>query len=135
MALYIASGSRYIITNAKSGKAADVSGVDNRASAYTFQSVLAVSCLHTISYLRIVIGFDKHGGENQQWEIQYNGDGWHIKSVASGKYLALEGSPSEGTKVIAAENQPFNWHIWPDTKDIKAARYYLSVHGYNMQLT
>ncbi|KAF4622360.1 hypothetical protein D9613_009519 [Agrocybe pediades] len=99
MALNIASGSRYILTNAQSGTAADLSGVDSRT----------------------VIGYGKHGGENQQWEILYNGDGWHIRSVLNGKFLALEGNPNEGTKVIADE-RPFTWHLWPDTKDIRAAR-------------
>ncbi|KAG2029797.1 hypothetical protein BDR03DRAFT_841255, partial [Suillus americanus] len=57
-----------------------------------------------------IIGFGPHGGSNQAWIFQQDGDqdGWFIKSSYSGKYLGIEGKPQIGTTVVAVSN-PFKW--------------------------
>ncbi|KAF8797635.1 ricin B-like lectin [Phlegmacium glaucopus] len=95
----IQSGCRYIITNHKGGTVIDLSGADNKS----------------------IIGYTRHGGENQQWEPTQRDNGWIIKNVRSGHYLGYEGQLSDGTKLVATE-QPFVWHIWHDKEDPSAYR-------------
>ena len=73
--------------------------------------------------LNLVIGFPRHGGENQQWQTIYVDGGWHIKNVGSGDlYLNLDNRPADNVRVVATQ-QPFIWHLWDDEKVGSAIRY------------
>ncbi|KAF4621987.1 hypothetical protein D9613_009502 [Agrocybe pediades] len=111
MALNIASGNRYVIVNTKSQTVMDLSGADSVS----------------------VIGWSRHGAENQQWEITFAGNGWHIKNVATGKYLRHEGGNQNGSRLIA-DQEPFVWHIWPDTHEITAGRIVVPSSSLNVDL-
>ncbi|RDB22017.1 hypothetical protein Hypma_010816 [Hypsizygus marmoreus] len=87
----VQSGFTYKITNAKSGTVVDLSGQDNRS----------------------IIGFPSHGGTNQQWALEWTNIGWTFRSVATGLYLSIDGSPADGTRLVAVTT-PFGWHIWHD---------------------
>ncbi|KAF9559357.1 carbohydrate-binding module family 13 protein [Agrocybe pediades] len=99
MALNIASGNSYVIVNTQSQTVMDLSGNDSVS----------------------VIGYPRHGGPNQQWELIFAQNGWHIKSVSSGKYLRHEGDDQNGRRLIATHD-PFLWYIWPDTQNVTAGR-------------
>jgi hypothetical protein len=70
----------------------------------------------------MVIGYPRHGGENQQWETIRTENGWHIKSVSSGKYLNLDGHPKDDVRLIVTE-RPYEWHLWDDEKNTSTIRY------------
>ncbi|KAI9448744.1 hypothetical protein BJY52DRAFT_1156294 [Lactarius psammicola] len=85
----IKSGQRYKITNEQTKLVIDLSGVN-------FKSV---------------IGYNFHGGENQQWitERQANGQ-WTIRSVEPSKYLGVETTPDNGTRLVGLDRPQF-WDI------------------------
>lgn len=107
----VQSGQTYTITNAKSGTVMDLSGLDNRS----------------------VIGFPAHGGPNQKWTLNWTGRSWTFQSVYSGLYLALDGSPSDGTRLVAAAT-PAEWHIWHDDVDPSAYRIFVPFTRFNLDL-
>lgn len=111
MSSEVVSGQSYRITNVKAGNALDLSGVDNRSS--TFSRCPFGSFTEP---LHIVIGYPYHGGMNQQWTFNWEGDAWSIRSVSSSKYLGIDGNPNNGTKLVA-DTQMFKWHIWRDAMD------------------
>ncbi|KAJ8517862.1 hypothetical protein ONZ45_g5017 [Pleurotus djamor] len=81
----------YTFFNAKSNTVADLSGGDNTS----------------------VIGFQSHGGANQKWMAQQDGDGWTFCNLASGKYLGVE-RPPNGYKDdlrVKGLDQPFRWKV------------------------
>ena len=84
----------YVLLNARTGAALDLSGADNAT----------------------VIGYALHGGPNQQWEFTPFGRGYLVRCVrgANGHrlYLALEPgrAPSPGAGVVASE-YPAAWNV------------------------
>ncbi|KAF9467503.1 ricin B-like lectin [Collybia nuda] len=107
----VQSGQTYIITNAKSGTVVDLSGEDNKS----------------------IIGFPKHGGTNQRWTLNWTGKSWTFRSVSSEMYLGLNGSPSDGTKLVAVTT-PVEWHIWHDEVDPSTYRIFVPFTTFNMDL-
>ncbi|KAL5521905.1 hypothetical protein ACEPAF_1759 [Sanghuangporus sanghuang] len=96
----------YVMRNLRSDSVIDLSGGDNKS----------------------IIGFPRHGFENQQWEFGILGDGWYIRSAHSGAYLNIEKGLGDGFPVIAnsypaawvVENRPGEGHnvfriSWPNT--------------------
>ncbi|KAH9915556.1 uncharacterized protein BXZ73DRAFT_54208 [Epithele typhae] len=98
----------YVLVNARGGTAVDLHGADDRT----------------------LIGFHKHGGENQQWEFIPCGRGYVIRCVRRAKdghalYLTTEGGVGE-MKAVVASPYPVTWQVeqdgdairvcWPDTK-------------------
>ncbi|PPQ69127.1 hypothetical protein CVT26_003575 [Gymnopilus dilepis] len=101
----IESNTRYIIRNKKAGTVIDLSGSDNHS----------------------VLGWNRHGGENQQWELIQENDGqWEFKNVATGKYLKFDGEAKDGEPLIASD-EPYGWDIWPDEQDPSGVR--ICVHN------
>ncbi|KAL5480561.1 hypothetical protein ACEPAI_1831 [Sanghuangporus weigelae] len=96
----------YVMRNLRSDSVIDLSGGDNKS----------------------IIGFPRHGFENQQWEFGILGDGWYIRSAHSRAYLNIEKGLGDGFPVIAnnypaawvVENEPGEGHnvfriSWPNT--------------------
>ncbi|KAI9439148.1 ricin B lectin domain-containing protein [Lactarius indigo] len=85
----IKSGQSYKITNQLTELAVDLNNGNNKS----------------------VIGWNPHGGENQQWIIdeQVNGQ-WIIRSVSSQKYLGVEKVPENGTHLVVLDKPQF-WDI------------------------
>ncbi|KIM43944.1 carbohydrate-binding module family 13 protein [Hebeloma cylindrosporum] len=108
----IENGGRYIIHNSKSKTVLDLNGSDGRT----------------------IIGFPRHGGENQQWETIYHDGGWHIKSVGTDKYLNLESHPKDDVRLVAIQ-QPFLWHLWDDDRVANAIRICVPNTRQNVDLT
>jgi len=85
----IESGQRYKITNEGNGMVFDLSGSDGRS----------------------ILGWAFHGGGNQQWILDRQGDGqWTIRSVNGQRYLGFEGTPKDGTAAVGLD-RPRLWDI------------------------
>ncbi|TFY75514.1 hypothetical protein EWM64_g8499 [Hericium alpestre] len=109
----IQSGGTYTIRNVKSETALDLSGGDNAS----------------------IIGFNFHGGGNQQWTFEQQGSGkWVVRSKATGKYLDIDGEPGDGTRVIASDNAR-EWDIWRDQNDQSAFRFFIPDTKQNIDLS
>jgi len=125
----IENGTRYIIRNVKGETVLDLNGSDGRTSKSSIVVLLPISAVSIRGLIAplefLVIGFPRHGGENQQWQTIYTEGGWHIKSVGTDKYLNLEHSPRDDVRLVATQ-QPFTWHLWDDDKVPNAIRYGLS---------
>ncbi|EJC99514.1 uncharacterized protein FOMMEDRAFT_148689 [Fomitiporia mediterranea MF3/22] len=78
----------YIMRNVKSDSMMDLSGGDNKS----------------------IIGFPRHGLENQQWEFGNLGEGWYIRSVHTGSYLNIESGLEDGFPVVA-NGFPASWVV------------------------
>ncbi|KAG6888446.1 hypothetical protein C0992_008475 [Termitomyces sp. T32_za158] len=100
----IQSGNVYTITNAKSGTVVDLSGRDQRS----------------------LIGFPLFNTTNQQWRLDWTNIGWTFQSVGSGLYIGIDGSNSDGTRLVA-QSTPFGWDIWHD--DVDPSTYRIYIHG------
>ncbi|KAI0065085.1 carbohydrate-binding module family 13 protein [Artomyces pyxidatus] len=109
------SGQSYVLVNYKAGTAFDLSGGDNQS----------------------IIGYEYHGGGNQQWLLQQvEGGAWTFRSVGTGKYLAVEGDPADGAKLIAVEtDSPHTWDIWPDKEVPDAFRVFIHDTRFNIDLS
>ncbi|MEU5090416.1 RICIN domain-containing protein [Streptomyces sp. NPDC021356] len=99
-------GGRYVITNRLSGSVIDVKGADNT-----------------------VCGWEKNGGDSQQWILIDNDGHRFIRNVQSGLYLAPS-KPSfddihDGTAVVVAP-RPFQW----DVKEQDDDEYRMYVAGF-----
>ncbi|KAN0132303.1 carbohydrate-binding module family 13 protein [Lactarius tabidus] len=102
----IKSGQRYKITNEQANLVVDLSGQDNKS----------------------IIGWESHGGENQQWILKKQDNGqWTIQSVRAQKYLGFENSPGNGTPLVGLD-KPQTWDI--EILDVRP-RYRLRVSGTN----
>ena len=124
----IQEGATYTRINVKSQTALDLSGGDGKS----------------------IIGFGFHGQGNQQvssqshrhrrrhvglgceltivrqWVLSKGSSGgWVFRSVATGKYLDIEGAAGDGTPVIAS-NCSREWDIWPDEENSNAFRSAIS---------
>jgi len=49
-----------------------------------------------------------------QWTLNWTGKSWTFRSAATGTYLGIEGTPSDGLPIVAVST-PFEWHIWRDS--------------------
>jgi len=112
MSFEVTSGTTYKITNVKSGTVVDLSGEDNKS----------------------IIGYPYHGGKNQQWTFNWTGKSWTIHSASSNQYLGVEGTPTDGTRLVAV-NDPFEWHIWRDEANQSTYRIFVPFTSYNLDLT
>ncbi|CAA7264512.1 unnamed protein product [Cyclocybe aegerita] len=112
--MHFEKGARYIITNVKGGTAIDLDGTNNRD----------------------IIGYPKHGGPNQQWELVSvdNHDDWYLKNVRSGTYIGFDGQHFDGTKLIS-KSEPFTWRILPDEKDCSVYRIFVPWTNMNLDLS
>ncbi|KAF9032404.1 ricin B-like lectin [Panaeolus papilionaceus] len=111
MTANVDSGATYVITNVKAGTAMDLSAFDNHS----------------------VIGWPEHGHPNQQWRMNWTGNSWTFQAGSTGQYLAIEGPPADGTKVIASAT-PFDWHIWRDDQDPNTFRIFVPNTHQNLDL-
>ncbi|OJT10621.1 hypothetical protein TRAPUB_12869 [Trametes pubescens] len=97
----------YVLLNARSGTAVDMSGADNKT----------------------LIGYPMHGGPNQQWEFIPSGHGYVIRCVRRSKeghplYLTTEAGLRENAAIVASP-YPVSWNVehtdegirisWPNT--------------------
>ncbi|KAL5513925.1 hypothetical protein ACEPAG_2686 [Sanghuangporus baumii] len=78
----------YVMRNLRSDSVIDLSGGDNKS----------------------IIGFPRHGFENQQWEFGILGDGWYIRSAHSRAFLNIEKGLGDGFPVIA-NGYPAAWVV------------------------
>ncbi|KNZ79033.1 hypothetical protein J132_04733, partial [Termitomyces sp. J132] len=106
------SGNVYTITNAKSGTVVDLSGRDNRS----------------------IIGFPFFNTTNQQWKLEWTSIGWTFQSVGSGHYIGIDGSQSDGTRLVA-QTTPFGWDIWHDEVDPSTYRIVVPETSFNVDLS
>ncbi|CAA7264510.1 unnamed protein product [Cyclocybe aegerita] len=111
MTANVHSGLTYVITNVKAGTAIDLSAGDN----------------HTVT------GWATHGHTNQQWTLNWTGNSWTFRSVATGTYLSIDGSASDGTRIVASTT-PFDWHIWRDEQDENTFRIFVPNTHQNLDL-
>ncbi|KAJ7724854.1 ricin B-like lectin [Mycena metata] len=107
----VQSGLTYRITNAKAGTVVDLSGGDNRS----------------------IIGYPYHAGPNQHWMVTWTGHAWTIRSLSSGLYLSLGGTPGDGTPLIATST-PFEFDIWHDETDKANYRIFVPNTKLNLDL-
>ncbi|KAF8879571.1 ricin B lectin domain-containing protein [Infundibulicybe gibba] len=84
----------YKVVNFVSGTAMDLSGADAKT----------------------IIGWDDHGGLNQQWEFTPLGAGFSICSKFCGQYLTVDGGINQGVAVIGS-SYPVSWALEPDDFD------------------
>ncbi|KDQ49766.1 carbohydrate-binding module family 13 protein [Jaapia argillacea MUCL 33604] len=98
----IASGGTYEIVNVLGGTSLDLSGGDGRS----------------------IIGYPYHSGANQQWVVQSYNAGWTFRSVSSGLYIGIDGTPGDGTPLIVTTT-PTEWDIWHDEIDSTKYRVFL----------
>ncbi|KAH9058148.1 carbohydrate-binding module family 13 protein, partial [Lactarius vividus] len=71
------------------GSVIDLSGADNRS----------------------ILGYDYHGGGNQQWFIdRQDNDQWTIRSADHHKYLGVETTPENGSQLVGLDEPQF-WNI------------------------
>ncbi|TFK61281.1 ricin B-like lectin [Pluteus cervinus] len=111
MSVPLQNGVTYVITNVKSRTVLDLSAGDNRS----------------------VIGWPRHNGPNQRWTLVWAGNGWNIRSLSSGLFLNIDGSPENGTRLVAT-SAPILWHIWADQKDPTTHRIFIPNTYYNLDL-
>ncbi|KAI0755612.1 ricin B lectin domain-containing protein [Fomes fomentarius] len=91
----------YVLLNARSGTALDLSGADHRT----------------------VIGWPMHGGPNQQWEFIPTGHGYIVRCIRRSKeghslYLSTEGGVKDGARIIAS-TYPVAWNIEPTDDGVR----------------
>lgn len=109
----IQEGATYTLINVKSQTALDLSGGDGKS----------------------IIGFGFHGQGNQQWVLSKGSSGgWVFRSVATGKYLDIEGAAGDGTPVIAS-NCSREWDIWPDEENSNAFRVFIPGTSFNVDMS
>ena len=71
MALNIASRNRYIITNSQTGTVMDLSGSDSKSGMFSPHIWKCLKKMKFICNPTVVIGWTRHGGENQQVILFY----------------------------------------------------------------
>ena len=60
--------------------------------------------------------------DHSQWVASTQNGLWYFKSVATGRYLAIEGEASDNAAVVGSTN-PHGWNIWPDEDNVNVLRY------------
>ncbi|TRM66805.1 ricin B lectin domain-containing protein [Schizophyllum amplum] len=108
----INSGMSYRITNSKAGTVVDLSAMDNTS----------------------VIGWPYHSGSNQHWTLDWAGNGWHFRSLSTGKYLSLGGADAADGAALVGATEPFLWHIWTDDNVQGAFRIFVPNTYQNLDL-
>ncbi|KAG6898605.1 hypothetical protein C0993_005715 [Termitomyces sp. T159_Od127] len=106
----------YIIVNAKSGTALDLSGTDG----------------YTVS------GWERHGGDNQRWYLDKYEDTnqWTFRNIYNDKYLGLADSSSFMDDVpVQGVDYPVPWDIFPDEQDYSAHRILVPGTPFNVDLS
>ncbi|KAK1235493.1 hypothetical protein PQX77_001276 [Marasmius sp. AFHP31] len=68
-------------------------------------------------------GFELHGGENQRWTLEHNGEHWTFRND-KGQFLGREGEVEEGLHLRWVD-YPVEWDIWPDSNDDSVFRIYV----------
>ncbi|KAF8817660.1 ricin B-like lectin [Phlegmacium glaucopus] len=111
MTTNVNSGINYLITNVKSGTAIDLSAGDNTT----------------------VTGWPVNGGTNQIWTLNWTGNSWTFRSVATGRYLAIQGTPADGLPIVGIDT-PFEWHIWRDNANTNTFRIFVPFTVQNLDL-
>ncbi|PPQ69939.1 hypothetical protein CVT24_003689 [Panaeolus cyanescens] len=132
MSVNVESGVTYIITNVKAGTAMDLSAYDNLSGKKLELIDIFLSQYQPPSH-PLVIGWPEHGHPNQQWTMNWTGNSWTFQAGSTGQYLAIEGAPADGTKVVASAT-PFDWHIWRDDKDPNTFRIFVPNTHQNLDL-
>ncbi|KAJ7167596.1 ricin B-like lectin [Mycena filopes] len=103
----VQSGLVYRITNVKAGTVVDLSGMDNKSSAYNSPPLL--------------------------WMLTWTGHGWTFRSLSAGLYLGLAGNPADGTPIIATSS-PFEFDIWHDEQNEANYRIFVPNTSQNFDL-
>jgi len=83
---------------------------------------------------RSVIAFPYHGGDNQKWTFTQEGDGWTIKNVMLGTYLASDGAHGKGVHVIGS-NDVTQWAAETDNQATNGYRFYVPGTNLDLDLT
>ncbi|KIJ97464.1 carbohydrate-binding module family 13 protein [Laccaria amethystina LaAM-08-1] len=83
---------------------------------------------------RSIAGYEWHGGDNQKWVASTQNGLWYFKSVASGRYLAIDGEASDNGAVVGSTN-PFGWNIWPDEDNVNVLRICVPNTRHNVDLS
>ncbi|MER6998550.1 RICIN domain-containing protein [Streptomyces sp. NPDC000410] len=95
----VAGDKPYVMVNELTGKAADIQGGSSEDGT-------------------LLIAYERHGGENQQWLFSDMGDGYvNIASVGSGKCLQVDGQPAPGRNVTqqpCADTDSQLWNVAAD---------------------
>jgi len=60
-----------------------------------------------------VIGWGRHGGDNQKWKFIHEGSGYAIENIGFGKYLNIAGEPGNDVRLIGNDSKRL-WDIRPD---------------------
>ncbi|KAH9475083.1 hypothetical protein JR316_0012189 [Psilocybe cubensis] len=63
-----------------------------------------------------ILGWEKHGGENQKWEFERLGPGYSIKSVFNGTCITLKIGTVDGVSLTASKF-PVSWELEADGSD------------------
>ncbi|KAG6834778.1 hypothetical protein H0H93_007433, partial [Arthromyces matolae] len=108
----IQAGRRYVLINAKSGTALDLSGTDNVS----------------------VLGWEAHRGENQQWELHQEDNQWVFRNVHNGKFLGIERRAHDNVPVRGVD-APVKWNIFPDDRDQSVYRIFVPDTPFNIDLS
>ncbi|KAI0315946.1 carbohydrate-binding module family 13 protein [Amylostereum chailletii] len=112
MVQQVQSGNAYTLVNVKGGTAVDLSGGDDTS----------------------VIGYGFHGGENQQWVFEERDGGYAIRNKRAGKYLAVDGSADNGSRIVAVSTEnPQIWEVRPDEND--SVRIFVKDQKFNLDLS
>ncbi|KAH7910082.1 carbohydrate-binding module family 13 protein [Hygrophoropsis aurantiaca] len=115
MSASIQSGGTYVLINAQSHTALDLSGGDKRS----------------------ITGWELNNGDNQKWEFYQEQDGkWTIKSKGSDLFLGIEHGREHGnyTPVVPVPH-PFHWDIFHDEKDDSLFRIFVHGTTFNIDLS
>ncbi|MFC5641041.1 RICIN domain-containing protein [Kitasatospora cinereorecta] len=107
-------GTPYLMTNTLTGQAADMWGGSTRDGA-------------------VLIGYQRTGYANQQWQFEDAGDGYlRIKSVRSGKCLQIGGEPVRGQYVMQQTCGTADSQQWKVSAD--GSGYRLTAKGSSLVL-
>ncbi|KAF8889055.1 ricin B-like lectin [Infundibulicybe gibba] len=102
MSVNIQSGRTYKITNVKAGTVMDLSRTDNKW----------------------VNGYNWQFADNQKWHVENVNGHWQFRNMATGRYLAIDGTPRDGARLIG-QDHPLEWDIYADTQDSSVYRIYV----------
>ncbi|KAF5319147.1 hypothetical protein D9619_008474 [Psilocybe cf. subviscida] len=114
----------YVIINAKSGTVMDLSGADNESGMY-----LHLQIDHWINSTMQLSDTQATAGRTSR-----TNEGWHLRNVDKGTYLAVGGEIRDDTRLIARD-EPFTWHLWDDEQNRAAVRICVPDTQENVDLT
>ncbi|KAF9244435.1 carbohydrate-binding module family 13 protein [Melanogaster broomeanus] len=102
----------YSLINVKGNTCLDLSGGDNHS----------------------LIGYGYYGGPNQAWIFEPVGRDYYIKSVGTTQFLAIEGEPCDGQKVVGSPS-PFAWDVEDEPGVQGAVRLLVPGTNFNVDLS